>query len=166
MLNINKDIAEIQEKMANLPKEAKKYFKGDVPQYIVDAFIANRNAQYQSELNKLQSRYNSAVELYKTELSNEQWKAEMGLKQMQLQADLNAQAWDQAYKTKQFEWSKAMDIQNYNLKKIQWYQGKAYQVNADGTVSELTSVPGKSQMDLLRDQVATTTQMYFSNIED
>jgi hypothetical protein len=27
MLNINKDIAEIQEKMANLPNEAKKYFK-------------------------------------------------------------------------------------------------------------------------------------------
>jgi hypothetical protein len=77
MLNINKDIAEIQEKMNKLPQEAKKAFKGDVPQYIVDAFVANRNAQYQSELNKLQSRYNSAVDLYKTELSNEQWKAEM-----------------------------------------------------------------------------------------
>lgn len=166
MLNINKDIAEIQEKMNKLPQEAKKYFKGDVPQYIVDAFVANRNAQYQSELNKLQSRYNSAVDLYKTELSNEQWKAEMNLKQMQLQADLNAQAWDQAYKAKQFEWSKNMDIQNINLKKVQWFQGKAYQVNADGTVSQLTSVPGKSQMDLLRDQVSTTTQMYFSNIED
>ena len=166
MLNINKDIAEIQEKMNNLPQEAKKAFKGDVPQYIVDAFVANRNAQYQSELNKLQSRYNSAVDLYKTELSNEQWKAEMWLKQMQLQADLNAQAWDQAYKTKQFEWSKAMDMQNINLKKIQWFQGKAYQVNANGTVSELTSVPGKSSMDLLRDQVITSVQQYFSNIED
>lgn len=166
MLNINKDIAEIEEKMNNLPKEAKKYFKWDVPQYIVDAFVANRNAQYQSELNKLQSRYNSAVDLYKTELSNEQWKAEMNLKQMQLQADLNAQAWDQAYKTKQFEWSKNMDIQNFNLKKIQWYQGKAYQVNADWTYTQLTAIPGKSQMDLLRDQVESTTQMYFSNIED
>jgi hypothetical protein len=88
----------------------------------VDAFVANRSAQYQSELNKLQSRYNAAVDLYKTELSNEQWKAEMNLKQMQLQADLNAQAWDQAYKTKQFEWSKQMDMQNINLKKIQWFQ--------------------------------------------
>ena len=85
---------------------------------------------------------------------------------MQLQADLNAQAWDQAYKTKQFEWSKAMDMQNINLKKIQWFQGKAYQVNANGTVSELTSVPGKSSMDLLRDQVTTSVQQYFSNIED
>ena len=166
MLNINKDIAEIQEKMNKLPQEASKAFKWDVPQYIVDAFVANRSAQYQSELNKLQSRYNAAVDLYKTELSNEQWKAEMNLKQMQLQADLNAQAWDQAYKTKQFEWSKQMDMQNINLKKIQWFQGKAYQVNANGTVSELTSIPGKSSMDLLRDQVTTSVQQYFSNIED
>ena len=51
-------VAELEEKIANLPKEAKKQFKGDVPQYIVDAYVSNNAQRYQSELNKLQSRYN------------------------------------------------------------------------------------------------------------
>lgn len=41
MLNIQKDIADLEEKIANLPNDAKRAFKGDVPQYIVDAFVAN-----------------------------------------------------------------------------------------------------------------------------
>jgi predicted Ser/Thr protein kinase len=58
MLNIKSQMAELEEKMANLPNEAKKNFRGDVPQYIVDAFVSNNAQRYQSELNKLQSRYN------------------------------------------------------------------------------------------------------------
>lgn len=77
MLNLKEQIAELEEKMANLPNEAQKAFKGDVPQYIVDAFVSNNAQRYQSEINKLQSRYNSALDLYKTELSNTQWEAEM-----------------------------------------------------------------------------------------
>ena len=58
MLNLKSQMAELEEKIANLPKEAKKQFKGDVPQYIVDAYVSNNAQRYQSELNKLQSRYN------------------------------------------------------------------------------------------------------------
>ena len=58
MLNLKNQMAELEEKIANLPKEAKKQFKGDVPQYIVDAYVSNNAQRYQSELNKLQSRYN------------------------------------------------------------------------------------------------------------
>lgn len=162
MLNLNKDMAEIQEKMNKLPQEAKKAFKWDVPQYIVDAFIANRSAQYQSELSKLQSRYNSAVDLYKTELSNEQRKQEFALKQIQVQADLNNQAWERNYKTTQL-W---LDQQRLNLSKIQWYQGKAFQVNNDGTVTQLTMTPGMTQYDLLRNEASSSMQQYLSVIND
>ena len=41
MLNLQAQMAEIEERIANLPKEAQKAFKGDVPQYIVDAYVAN-----------------------------------------------------------------------------------------------------------------------------
>lgn len=120
MLNINKDIAEIEEKINKLPQEAKKAFKGDVPQYIVDAFVANRTAQYQSELNKLQSRYNSAVDLYKTEVAQQQWWVEMNLKQLQFEADRNQQLWDRAYKTKQLGLQQQQQAWNqmYNMKKL------------------------------------------------
>ena len=111
MLNIKKDIAEIEERMANLPNEARKLFKGDVPQYIIDAYVANNSQRLQSELNKLQSRYNGAIELYKTELAQKQREVEMDLKQRQYNFDVNQamrernfkatqQAWENDYKTK------------------------------------------------------------------
>lgn len=120
MLNINKDIAEIEEKMRKLPQEARKAFKGDVPQYIVDAYVANRTAQYQSDLNKLQSRYNSAIDLYKTEVAQQQWSVEMNLKQLQFEADRNQQLWDRAYKTKQLGLQQQQQAWNqmYNMKKL------------------------------------------------
>lgn len=111
MLNIKSQIAEIEEKMANLPNEAKKAFRGDVPQYIVDAYVANNSQRLQSELNKLQSRYNGAIELYKTELAQKQREVEMDLKNRQFNFDVNQsmrernfkatqQAWENDYKTK------------------------------------------------------------------
>ena len=111
MLNIKSQIAEIEEKMASLPNEAKKAFKGDVPQYIVDAYVANNSQRLQSELNKLQSRYNGAIELYKTELAQKQREVEMDLKNRQFNFDVNQsmrernfkatqQAWENDYKTK------------------------------------------------------------------
>jgi predicted transcriptional regulator len=85
MLNINAQIAEYEEKMNNLEREANSVFKGDVPQYIANAYMNNKRQQYQSEINKLESRYNAALDLYKTELSNAQWKEEMNLKYLQYQ---------------------------------------------------------------------------------
>ena len=139
MLNINKDIADIEEKMNNLPKEAKKYFKWDVPQYIVDAFIANRNSQYQSELKKLQSRYNSAVDLYKTEVAQKQWETEMQLKQLQFQADANQQAWTRSYQSQQLALQKQQQAwnQKYNMQKLSFdnirnINGTDYYQDANG----------------------------------
>ena len=111
MLNIKNQIAEIEERMANLPNEAKKVFKGDVPQYIIDAYVANNSQRLQSELNKLQSRYNGAIELYKTELAQKQREVEMDLKNRQFNFDVSQsmrernfkatqQAWENDYKTK------------------------------------------------------------------
>ena len=93
MLNLNMQMAEIQERMDNLPQEAQKAFKGDVPQYIVDAYVTNNSQRLQSEMNKLQSRYNAAIELYKTEVQQKQWETEIDLKERQLNADINYQNW-------------------------------------------------------------------------
>jgi hypothetical protein len=56
-----------------------------VPQYIVDAYANNRLQEYQSQYNKLESRYNAAMDLYKTELDNAKRKEEMNLKYLQYQ---------------------------------------------------------------------------------
>lgn len=132
MLNINKQIAEYNEKLNNLEKEARAAFKWDVPQYIVNAYMANRRQQYQSEINKLEDRYNSAMDLYKTELSNAQWKEEMNLKYLKYQQDLNNDAWTRYYQT-----------QTLAQNAIKRVDGKAYQVNGDGTFTQLTDATSR-----------------------
>lgn len=127
MLNINAQIAEYEEKLDNLQREANSVFKWDVPQYIVNAYMNNKRQQYQSEINKLESRYNSALDLYKTELSNAQWKEEMNLKYLQYQQWVNNDAWTRYYQSQQLQ-------QN----SIKWVDWKAYQVNGDWTITQLS----------------------------
>ena len=150
MLNLKSQIAELEEKMANLPKEAKASFKGDVPQYVVDAFVSNNAQRYQSEINKLQSRYQSALDLYKTELSNAQWMTEMDLKQKEYNFKVNQQNWENAYKTSQTAWEQAFKTRQQN--RTEQYQansllmnniktdkdGKPYIINPDGTYEYLS----------------------------
>jgi hypothetical protein len=123
-MNINKDIADIQEQMNNLPKEAQKAFKGDVPQYLVDAYISNKAQELQSKLNTLQSRYTGLSDMYKAELSQKQFEAEMELKNRQLatqqasmlfdqQFKLNQQQWENDFKTKQFDREQQQRNQKY-----------------------------------------------------
>jgi len=166
MLNINKDIAEIQAKMENLPNEAKKAFKGDVPDYIYQAYISNKQQEYQAQLNKLQSRYQSASDLYKTELANKQWEAEMEMKERQFQAQQQQIAFDQAFKlsqqnrennfkTNQFNRQVGQQDRENNFKMGQYnldlaqFQlssiktdstGRPYQINQDGTFSYLQDI--------------------------
>ena len=123
MLNIKSQIAELEEKMANLPKEAQKAFKGDVPQYIIDAFVSNNAQRIQSELNKLQSRYNSAIELYKTELAQKQWEAEMDLKRDQFEFTKNQQAWENAFNTSQQAWENKFKTRQQGW--TEYYQGQS-----------------------------------------
>ena len=98
MLNINKDIAEIQTQMNNLPKEAQKVFKGDVPQYLVDAYISNKAQELTTKLNTLQTRYAGLSDMYKAELSQKQFEAEMELKQKQMVIQQNQRALEQQFK--------------------------------------------------------------------
>lgn len=139
MLNINAQIAEIQEKMNNLPNEARKQFKWDVPQYIVDAYVTNRNQQYQSELNKLQSRYNSAIELYKTELGQKQWEAEMELKQKEYNFKVSQQNWENTFKQNQQNWTQYYQGQQLQLSSIKTdAKGRPYVINSNGSYTYLT----------------------------
>ena len=105
----------------------------------MDAFIANRSAQYQSEMNKLQSRYNSAIDLYKTELSQKQWEAEMDLKQRQFQQQINQQNWSNAFQTAQQQWTQFYQGQQLKFNNIKTdSKGRPYLLNADGTFQYLT----------------------------
>lgn len=132
MLNINSQIAELQEALDNLPQDAKKKFKGDTPQYIIDAYVSNNSQRIQSELNKLQSRYNSAIDLYKTEVSQQQWEAEMELKNKQLELQANQQAWNQAFQTQQQAWTQYYQNENLKLNRIKTDKnGLPYIVNND-----------------------------------
>lgn len=119
MLNLNAQMADIQEKMANVKKEAQKAFKWDVPQYIVDAYANNRLQEYQSQYNKLESRYNAAMDLYKTELDNAKRQAEMDLKKAQFQQNIDNENWTRYYKMQQ--------LQQDSIKRVNW---TAYQIDS------------------------------------
>lgn len=141
MLSLNEQMAELEEKMANLPKEAQKAFKGDVPQYIVDAFVANNAQRYQSELNKLQSRYNAAIELYKTEVAQKQWEAEMDLNERKFSFTKAQQNWENNFKSRQQAWDEYYQGSQLKLNNIKTdASGNPYIINSDGTYEYLTDV--------------------------
>lgn len=184
MLNLKEEIAELEEKMANLPKEAQKAFKGDVPQYIIDAFVSNNAQRYQSEINKLQSRYNSALDLYKTELSHAERESEMELKVAEYNFKINQQNWDNAFKTSQQNWENAFKINselwNQQFKTRQQDRTEKYQsdsllmnnvktdkkwmpyiVNPDGTYTYLTnSTESKLLESYVQNAVDTLNAVY------
>ena len=127
IMNIDAQIEEYKSKIGNLEKEANAYFKWDVPQYVVNAYINNKSQKYQAEIDKLEWRRQSAMDLYKIEISNYQWGEEMKYKYQQLKRDLNNDTWDRWYKEQQL-----------NKANIHWENWKAYQVNSDWTVTQLT----------------------------
>lgn len=127
MLNLNAQMADIQEKMANVKKDAQKAFKWDVPQYIVDAYANNRLQEYQSQYNKLESRYNAAMDLYKTELDNAKRKEEMNLKRLQYQQDVAMNNWKMYYQ--------GVQLKQDSIKRV---DGKAYQMNYDWTMTQIS----------------------------
>lgn len=84
MWNIENDMARLQNRLKNLKKEANTVFKWDVPQYIVNAYIANRTAEIQDQLSILENRYNAAYSRYQTEWEQTKWAAEFELKKEEL----------------------------------------------------------------------------------
>lgn len=110
-----------------------------MPQYIVDAYVTNRNQQYQSELNKLQSRYNSAIDLYKTEVSQKQWEAEMELKQREYNFKVSQQNWENTFKQNQQNWTQYYQGQQLQLSSIKTdAKGRPYVINSNGSYTYLT----------------------------
>lgn len=129
MLNINKDIAEIQTQMNNLPKEAQKAFKGDVPQYLVDAYISNKAQELTTKLNTLQTRYAGLSDMYKAELSQKQFEAEMELKQQQMVIQQNQRALEQQFKMGQQNWENNFKANQFNRQVGQQDWENAYKTN-------------------------------------
>jgi hypothetical protein len=55
-----------------------------VPQYIVNAYVANRTAEIQDQLSILENRYNAAQSRYQQEWEQTKWNAEFELKKEEL----------------------------------------------------------------------------------
>ena len=125
MINIKKDIADLNSQLDDLPNKAKKAFKGDVPDYIYQAYISNNRQELQKKIQNLENRYASLADIYKTEISQTQREMEYQLKQDQLEMDRTKMNFDMAYKQAQLEQDS-----------IKWSDGKAYKV-VNGQVIQL-----------------------------
>ena len=137
MINIKKDIADLQSELDDLPNKAKKAFKWDVPDYIYQAYISNNRQELQKKIQNLENRYASLADIYKTEVSQTQWEMEYKLKQDQMEMDRTKMNFDMAYKQAQLEqdsihWSdwKAYKVVNWQIIQLDdgtayvWYQSK------------------------------------------
>lgn len=80
MWSIEKDMATLKNRLKNLRAEANAVFKGDVPDYMVNAYMSNKAQEIQNQLSILEDRYNAAYNRYKTEMSHAEWQAEYDLK--------------------------------------------------------------------------------------
>jgi len=98
MLNIKKDIADLNTQLEELPNEANKLFKWDVPQYLVQAYISNNSQKIQSKIKNLENRYSSLSDMYKTEVSQAQREAEYNLKLAEYNRAMTNDAYDREYK--------------------------------------------------------------------
>lgn len=85
MASIENDMTNLQNRLKNLKNEANSVFKWDVPQYIVNAYIANRTAEIQDQLSILENRYNAAYSRYQDEVKQTQWQMEFDLKKQELE---------------------------------------------------------------------------------
>lgn len=98
MANLKADIQKLNTRLKNLKKEASQVFKWDVPQYIVQAYIANRTAEIQDKLSELNYQYDAAYQRYQTEVDNAWKQKEYDIKLQQLAMQKQSQEFDQWYK--------------------------------------------------------------------
>lgn len=124
MNNCQKDIAELQTRLKNLPQEARKAFKSDVPQYLISAYVANKSQEIQDKIGELQSRYNAAMNLYQTEWEKYKWGKEYDLKKQQLEQQQSELTYDMWLKQQQLDrqvvTDKDWNILTYNTETKQW----------------------------------------------
>lgn len=134
MANITADINKLNTRLKNLKSEAQSVFKWDVPQYIVNAYIANRTAEIQNKLQELQYNYDAAYSRYQTELNNSWKEKEYQLKLDQLQMNKELQNFNMWYKTQEMAASNIITDKNW----VNW----KLNINPDGSVyfSQVQSV--------------------------
>lgn len=126
MANITADINKLNTRLKNLKSEAQSLFKWDVPQYIVNAYIANRTAEIQSKLQELQYNYDAAYSRYQTELNNSWKEKEYQLKLDQLQMNKELQNFNMWYKKQEMAASNIITDKNW----VNW----KLNINPDGSV--------------------------------
>lgn len=120
LTSIENDMSNLQNRMKNLKAEARSVFKWDVPQYIVNAYIANRRQEIQDQLSVLETRYNAAYSRYQNEWERTKWNAEFWLKQQELQLKIEAQ-WLERYLAKEGVKQKWFELdKKYPTKNPDW----------------------------------------------
>lgn len=126
-------IAEIQQAADELPSLANQYFKWDVPQYLVNAFVNNRLQKYNKEIEKYQNLYNASLDEAKFEVSQTQWREEMNYKWANLQSDEN-------YKNAELALSK----KKAQISQWHWNTDGSYSyVDLDGNMHTLSAEEAK-----------------------
>lgn len=90
---LENDMATLQNRLKNLKREANTVFKGDVPQYIVNAYVANRTQEIQDQLSILENRYNAAQSRADKEWSRTMEIMNYNLKLDELNLKREAQGW-------------------------------------------------------------------------
>ena len=110
MATLEEDMATLKNRLKNLRTEANKAFKWDVPDYLVNAYVANKTQEIQNQMSILEDRYNMAYNRYKDEVANTQWEKEYQLKVQQLWLQKESADLDKWYKEQwiALEWFKAM----------------------------------------------------------
>ena len=103
MLNIKKDIADLNTQLEELPNEANKIFKWDTPDYLVQAYISNNSQKIQSKIKNLENRYSSLSDIYKTEISQWQRELEYKLKLAEYNRSITNDEFDRYYKEAKLE---------------------------------------------------------------
>lgn len=109
MATLEEDIATLKNRLKNLRNEANAAFKWDVPQYLVNAYVANKTQEIQNQMKILEDRYNMAYNRYKDEVANTHWEKEYQLKQDQLELQKQNANLEKWYKEQwiAIEWYKA-----------------------------------------------------------
>lgn len=109
MATLEEDMATLKNRLKNLRNEANAAFKWDVPDYLVNAYVANKTQEIQNQMKILEDRHNMAYNRYKDEVANTQWEKEYELKKEQLELQKQNANLDKWYKEQwiAIEWYKA-----------------------------------------------------------
>lgn len=157
-------IADIQQSIDELPSLANQYFKWDVPEYLVNAFINNRMQKYNKEIEKYQNLYNASLDEAKLEISQEQFKQEMNYKWASLQADQNYKNANLALSQQELAYKMA----NSSISNWKWNDDWSYSyVDLDGNMHTLSAEEAKKVINQdLYDKSTAYIEYWKKAIED